>query len=39
QKQIHSFIDTLPTYTGSQRGFDNFAPASLYSSRAPVIMK
>ncbi|CAF2952457.1 unnamed protein product [Rotaria sp. Silwood2] len=39
EKQINSFMESLPTYTGIQRGFDNFAPSSLYSSRPPVIMK
>jgi hypothetical protein len=39
QKQIRSFMETLPTYKGLQRGFDNFAPASLYSRRAPVAMR
>jgi len=39
QKRIHSFMEILPTYKGVQRGFDNFAPSSLYSRRAPVAMR
>lgn len=39
EKQVHAFMNSLPTYTGTQRGFDNFAPSSLYSIRAPVAMK
>lgn len=39
QKQIRSFMETLPTYKGLHRGFDNFAPASLHSRRAPVAMR
>ncbi|CAF3354029.1 unnamed protein product [Rotaria socialis] len=39
EKQIQSFMTSLPMYTGIQKGFDNFAPSSLYSSRTPVIMK
>jgi hypothetical protein len=39
QKQIHSFMGNLPTYKGVQGGFDNFAPSSLYSTRATVVMR
>lgn len=39
QKQIRSFLDRLPRYEGIQRGFDSFAPASLYTNRAPVIIR
>jgi len=39
KKQIHSFMDTLPAYEGAQKGFDNFAPSALYSTRATVAMR
>jgi len=39
QKQVRSFLETLPTYKGIQHGFDNFAPASLYSNRSPIIIR
>lgn len=39
EKQIQSFIKSLPKYTGIQKGFDNFSFSSLYSNRLPVIMK
>jgi hypothetical protein len=39
QRQIHSFLETLPTYKGIQCGFDNFAPSSLYSYHASVAMR
>jgi hypothetical protein len=39
QKEIHSFLESLPMYKGAHRGFDNFAPSSLYSTRAPVAMR
>ncbi|UJR33861.1 hypothetical protein I4U23_021282 [Adineta vaga] len=38
QRQIRSFLDTLPTYKGIQNGFDNFAPSSLYSNRSSLIV-
>jgi hypothetical protein len=37
--KIHSFLDTLPTYEGARKGFDNFAPSALYSTRATVAMR
>lgn len=36
QRQVHSFLQTLPTYKGAQKGFDSFAATSLYSYRKPV---
>jgi len=39
QKQVHSFLETLPTYKGVQHGFDSFAPASLYTNRAPLAIR
>ncbi|CAF0950319.1 unnamed protein product [Rotaria sordida] len=39
QRQVRSFLETLPTYKGVQHGFDSFAPASLYSNRAPVAIR
>ena len=39
EKQIQSFMKSLPTYKDIQRGFDNFGPSSLYSNRAPVAMR
>jgi hypothetical protein len=39
QRQVRSFLETLPTYKGVQHGFDSFAPASLYSNRAPVTIR
>ncbi|UJR13459.1 hypothetical protein I4U23_000473 [Adineta vaga] len=38
-RQVHSFMDTLPEYKGLQKGFDNFGPSSLYSTRVTVAMK
>ena len=32
QQQVRSFLETLPSYKGVQRGFDNFGPASLYTN-------
>jgi hypothetical protein len=39
QRQVRSFLETLPTYKGVQRGFDSFGPSSLYSNRAPVAIR
>jgi hypothetical protein len=39
ERQVRSFLETLPTYKGVQHGFDSFAPASLYSNRAPVAIR
>lgn len=39
QRQVRSFLETLPTYKGVQRGFDSFGPASLYTNRAPVVIR
>ena len=39
QQEIHSFLESLPIYKGAHRGFDNFAPSSLYSTRAQVAMR
>jgi hypothetical protein len=39
KKKIHSFMETLPAYEGAQKGFDNFAPSALYSTRATVAMR
>ncbi|CAF3706470.1 unnamed protein product [Adineta steineri] len=39
QRQVCSFLDTLPTYKGVQHGFDSFAPASLYSNRTPIAIR
>ncbi|CAF0733873.1 unnamed protein product [Rotaria sp. Silwood1] len=39
QRQVRSFLETLPTYKGVQDGFDSFAPASLYSNRASVAIR
>ncbi|CAF3298109.1 unnamed protein product [Rotaria sp. Silwood2] len=33
EKQIQSFMESLPTYTGIQCGFDSFGASSLYSFR------
>jgi len=39
ERQVRSFLETLPTYKGVQRGFDSFAPASIYSNRAPIFIR
>ncbi|CAF2334939.1 unnamed protein product [Rotaria sp. Silwood2] len=39
QRQVRSFLETLPTYKGVQRGFDSFGPASLYSHHASVAIR
>jgi hypothetical protein len=39
QRQVRSFLETLPTYKGVQRGFDSFGPSSLYTNRAPVAIR
>lgn len=39
QRQVRSFLETLPTYKGVQHGFDSFARASLYSTRAPIVIR
>ncbi|CAF3403798.1 unnamed protein product [Rotaria socialis] len=39
QRQVRSFLETLPTYKGAQNGFDSFGPASLYTNRSPVAIR
>lgn len=39
QRQVRSFLETLPTYKEVQHGFDSFAPASLYSNRAHIAIR
>jgi hypothetical protein len=39
ERQVRSFLETLPTYKGVQHGFDSFAPASIYSNRAPIVIR
>jgi hypothetical protein len=39
QRQVRSFLETLPTYKGTQQGFDSFAPASLYTHRVPIAIR
>jgi len=38
-KQIQTFMEALPKYQGLEKGFDNFAPSSLYSNRARIAMR
>ena len=39
QRQVRSFLETLPTYKDIRHGFDSFGSSSLYSSRSPVIIR
>jgi hypothetical protein len=39
EKKIHSFMESLPANKGVQKGFDNFAPAAIYSVRSPIAMR
>lgn len=39
EEQVESFKKTLPKNEGVQKGFDNFAPSALYSTRATVAMR
>lgn len=38
-QQIQTFMEALPKYQGLEKGFDNFAPSSLYSNRARIAMR
>jgi hypothetical protein len=38
-RQVRSFLESLPTYKGVQDGFDSFAPASLYTIRTPILIR